>query len=118
MRALCPIYVGGIEIPLPLLLAAATLIGAFIPLVFNKLFLSRRDRNEDDQKRFENSKALLSESSAQAADFQAAIGKALKKPTPSADDVLALMKAGEIYFATQRTIAQAVLDGRVSDVSR
>jgi len=118
MRTSCPIYFGSIEVPLPLLLAAATLLGVIIPLIFNKVFLSRRDRNEDDQRRFENSTKLLTESSAHAADLEAAIAKVLKKPTPSADDVRAIMKAGEIYIATQRSMAHAVLHNLLSDTSK
>lgn len=108
------LVIGGLFVPLPLLLALATLAGACIPLIYNKFFLSRKDRNEDDQKRFENSRDLLADGVAKANEFQAAIGKALRKPKPSVDDVLAIMKTGEVYFATLKVMAQAVLDERVS----
>ncbi len=111
-------FIAGLFLPLPLLLALTTLFGACIPLLFNKLFLSRKDRNDFDQKRFENSRELLAESTAKANDFEAAIGKALRKPKPTIDDVMAIMKSGEVYFATLTVMAQAVLDDRVSPNAR
>lgn len=112
------VVIGDVPLPLPLLLAICTLLGVCIPLLFNRFILSRKDRNDDDQKRFENTKDLLADGVAKASAFQTAIGKALKRPKPSMDDVLTVMSAGEVYFATLKLMAQAVLDGRVSDNTR
>jgi hypothetical protein len=46
------------------------------------------------------------------------MGKALQNPKHALDELLAIMKSGEVYFATLRIMAQAVLDDRVSENTR
>lgn len=119
MNAACNgMYIGGTLIPLPLLLIGATVFGAFLTAVINRLLYNRKDRNDVAQERFENSKTLLADQSDRRNDFTAAVAKCLRKDRPSIDDIHAVMKTGEAYFETLRAMAQAVLEGRVSDTTR
>ncbi|WP_420606535.1 hypothetical protein [Novosphingopyxis sp.] len=110
--------IAGVFVPQVILLALAGLFGASIPVLLGRFVLSQKDRNDNDQKRYENSRQLLADSATNATALQAALGKALKKANPGVDDVVTIMNAGAAYFANLQSMAQAILDGRVSESTR
>lgn len=112
------LYIGSTLIPLPLLLIGATVFGALLTAVINRLVYDRKGRDDIHQKRFETSTELLAEQSDRRNDFTAAVAKCLRKDRPSIDDINAVMKTGEAYFENLRAMAQAVLANRVSETTR
>lgn len=118
MSATCAVGIFGTQLPLAVVLAAFTLLGVALPLAFNWAFMSRKDRTEANQTRFENAADLLAKQTDRSNEFTSALAKAVRKPKPAIEDIHAVMSTGEAYFQTIRVMSQAVLEGRVTDSAR
>jgi hypothetical protein len=98
--------------PIPI---ATFLLGFFT----SRFTLSKKERVDVGQKKFENSKALMEAQNTTFQELSASLHKyANKRGKPSLTDFFDISTAGEKYFYQQKITCDAILSGKVDDSTR